>query len=115
MVVVAVVVEVVVVEVVAVVVETPTTWFRKKVNSSLMRLDLRLNAHQTDTVLLGHALYAPNLCNITKSRICYEEEGGSVFFYDALNTFYLRLYGVGHMVARERKPAAATSWATLFD
>ena len=56
MVVVAVVVEVVVVEVVAVVVETPTTWFRKKVNNSLMRLDLRLNAHQADTVLLGHGL-----------------------------------------------------------
>ena len=31
---------------------------------------------------------------------------------DALNTFYLRLYGVGHMV--ERKPAAAT-WTTLSD
>ena len=39
-------------------------------------------------------------------------------FNDALNTFYLRLYGVGHMVKyhsdSERKPAAAT-WATLSD
>ena len=39
-------------------------------------------------------------------------------FNDALNTFYLRLYGIGHMVKdhsdSERKPAAAT-WATLFD
>ena len=26
------------------------------------------------------------------------EEGGSVLFNDALNTFYLRLYGVKHMV-----------------
>ena len=25
-------------------------------------------------------------------------EGGNVLFKDALNTFYLRLYGVGHMV-----------------
>ena len=37
---------------------------------------------------------------------------GSVLFNDALNTFYLRLYGVGHMVKdqsdSERKPAAAT-------
>ena len=37
-------------------------------------------------------------------------------FHDALNTFYLRLYGVRHMVKdhtnSERKPAAAT-WATL--
>ena len=43
---------------------------------------------------------------------------GNVLFNDALNTFYLRLYGVRHMVKdhsdSERKPAAAT-WATLFD
>ena len=43
---------------------------------------------------------------------------GNVLFNDTLNTFYLRLYGVGHMVKdhsdRERKPAAAT-WATLSD
>ena len=41
---------------------------------------------------------------------------GRVLFNDTLNTFYLRLYGVGHMVKdhsdSERKPAAAT-WATL--
>ena len=43
---------------------------------------------------------------------------GNVLFNDALNTFYLRLYGVGHMVKyhsdSERKPAAAT-WVTLSD
>ena len=37
---------------------------------------------------------------------------GNVLFNDALNTFYLRLYGVGHMVKYHsdsaRKPAAAT-------
>ena len=37
---------------------------------------------------------------------------GNVLFNDALNTFYLRLYGIGHMVKdhsdSERKPAAAT-------
>ena len=27
-----------------------------------------------------------------------KEEVGNVLFNDALNTFYLRLYGVGHMV-----------------
>ena len=36
----------------------------------------------------------------------------NVSFNDALNTFYLRLYGIRHMVKdhsdRERKPAAAT-------
>ena len=30
-------------------------------------------------------------CNIRKKE-------GNVLFYDALNTFYLRLYGFGHMV-----------------
>ena len=37
---------------------------------------------------------------------------GNVLFNDTLNTFYLRLYGVGHMVKdhsdSERKPAVAT-------
>ena len=44
---------------------------------------------------------------------------GNVLFNDALNTFYLRLYGIRHMVkdhsdSEKRKPAAAT-WATLSD
>ena len=43
---------------------------------------------------------------------------GNVLFNDALNTFYLRLYGIRHMVKdhsdSKRKPTAAT-WATLFD
>ena len=44
---------------------------------------------------------------------------GNVLFNDALNTFYLQLYGVRHMVkdhsvSERGKPAAAT-WATLSD
>ena len=39
---------------------------------------------------------------------------GNVLFNDALNTFYLWLYGIRHMVKEERKHAAAT-WATLSD
>ena len=43
---------------------------------------------------------------------------GNVLFNDALNTLYLRLYGVRHMVKdhsdSDMKPAAAT-WATLSD
>ena len=45
---------------------------------------------------------------------------GYVLFNDALNTFYLRLYGVRHIVKdqsdseRESIPAAST-WATLSD
>ena len=42
---------------------------------------------------------------------------GNVLFNDALNTFYLRLYGVGHMVKyhsdSEKKPAVAT-WGYSF-
>ena len=37
-------------------------------------------------------------------------------FNDALNTFYLRLYGVGHMVSdSEREKPAAATWATISD
>ena len=43
---------------------------------------------------------------------------GNVLFNNTLNTFYLRLYGIGHIVKdhsdSERKPTAAT-WATLSD
>ena len=41
---------------------------------------------------------------------------GNVLFNDTLNTFYLRLYGIGHMVKdhSERKHTTAT-WATLSD
>ena len=46
-----------------------------------------------------------NIClpNKYKCLRCYKfqgrkEEGGNILFNDALNTFYLRLYGVGHMV-----------------
>ena len=48
-----------------------------------------------------------------------EGKEGTVLSNDAFNTFYLRLYGVGHMIkdnsdSERRKPAAAT-WATLSD
>ena len=39
-------------------------------------------------------------------------------FNDALNTFYLRLYGVGQMVkdhSDSESKAAAATWATLSD
>ena len=47
-------------------------------------------------------------------------DGRKEFFFlfnDALNTIYLWLYGVGHMVKdhSESKPAAATKLATLLD
>ena len=43
---------------------------------------------------------------------------GNILFNDALNTFYLQIYGIWHMINNlldsERKPTAAT-WATLSD
>ena len=36
--------------------------------------------------------------NITCVCVCVKERKGNVLFNDALNTFYLRLYGVKHMV-----------------
>ena len=45
------------------------------------------------------------------------KKGRNVLFNDALNTFYLLLYGIRHMVKdhsdSERKPDAAT-WITLI-
>ena len=43
---------------------------------------------------------------------------GNVLFNNTLNTFYLRFYGVGHMVkdhsdSEKKKSIAATTWATL--
>ena len=58
---------------------------------------------------------------LTRQLAIWKEGGeGNVLFNDAFSTFYLRFYGVKHMVKdhsdneRERKPAAAT-WATLSD
>ena len=44
----------------------------------------------------------------------------NILFNDALNTFYLRLYGARHMVkdhsdSERGNPAATTIWATLSD
>ena len=55
---------------------------------------------------------------LTSERIILVVKEGNILFNDALNTFYLWLYGVRLMVKdhsdSERKPAAAT-WATLSD
>ena len=66
-----------------------------------------------------------NLYNLIKSLFCFlntlleiyafknvgKRKEVYILFHDSLNTFYLRLYGIGHMVKRplgERKLAAAT-------
>ena len=42
-------------------------------------------------------LHSVSLCSLNSYCEVWKE-GRSVLFNDALNTFYLRLYGVGHMV-----------------
>ena len=53
-----------------------------------------------------------------RRMLYYKGRKENILFNDTLNTFYLRLYGVRHMVKdhsdSERKPAAAT-WAALSD
>ena len=54
--------------------------------------------------------------------LSFNKEGrkeGNILFNNTLNTFYLWLYGIEHMVKyqsdSDRKPAAATTWPTLSD
>ena len=55
---------------------------------------------------------------VSKLIVITGRNEGNILFNNTLNTFYLWLYGVGHMVKdhsdSESKPAA-TTWATLFD
>ena len=62
------------------------------------------------------SIYLSNYADETPDLILARKEG-NVLFNDALNTFYLRLYGVTYMVNdhsdHERKPAATTQ-ATFY-
>ena len=64
---------------------------------------------------LGEVI-SKSLIKYRLSRETWKE--GNVLFNNILNTFYLQLYGIGHMVKdhsdRDRKLIAATTWATLF-
>ena len=47
----------------------------------------------------------------------WTQKEGNALFNDALNTFYLRLYGIGHILkdhSDSEKPTSAT-WATFSD
>ena len=46
--------------------------------------------------LLGQCLQES--CTTHRNVFCTERKDGNVLFNDALNTFYVRLYGVRHMV-----------------
>ena len=56
--------------------------------------------------------------SVIRADVCIWNEG-NVLFNDALNTFYLQSYGVGHMVKdhydSKRKPTATTTWVTFFN
>ena len=75
--------------------------------------------HTYIIINLHHSFFHPYAYLPTQifTSICLIKEG-NILFNDALTTFYLWLYGVGHMVKdhsdSERKPAAST-WATLSD
>ena len=47
---------------------------------------------------LGLSVFTRNLSRGLSFLTCSGRKEGNVLFNDALNTFYLRLYGVGHMV-----------------
>ena len=69
--------------------------------------------------VFGLFLFLVYVTDIADELNCVtRKKEGNVLFNDALNTFYLWLYGVRHIVKNhsdsERKPAAAT-WATLSD
>ena len=74
--------------------------------------------HPTDRITHITAFDTPVVDDTPVMEHWLEWKEGNVLFNDALNTFYLRLYGVGHMVKyhsdSEKKPATAT-WATLSD
>ena len=56
--------------------------------------------------------------DIRKAGSTHRKEG-NVLFNDALNTFYLRLFGVRHMVKdhsdSEKMKYSAATWATISD
>ena len=70
------------------------------------------------SVDMGMLIVLPHHPVIQMAQFPLQKKEGSVLFNDALNMFYLRLYGVRHIVKdhsnSERKPTAAT-WATLSD
>ena len=83
---------------------------------------LSLSLTLTHTMCLSIYLYVYmsvciSVCLLVRLRDRWKE--GNVLFNDTLNTFYLRLYGVGHMVKDHykllhRKPIAAATLVTIL-
>ena len=68
---------------------------------------------KTELILEFLLLFSHN----TKKWCIFRKEGrkeGSVLFNDVLNTFYLRLYGVGHMVKIAREETCCCNMGYSF-
>ena len=61
----------------------------------LLKLGTQINDYHDYTKML-HTLLILRFKNL--SRLIDDRKEGNVLFNNALNTLYLRLYGVGHMV-----------------
>ena len=62
-------------------------------------LNIRFNVHIQSKLFVVVATYDPALsCKAKEWGLGWGRKEGKVLFNDALNTFYLRLYSVGHMV-----------------
>ena len=57
-----------------------------------------LTCYKTREVLNSPRQNASKTCKLTRTQCNQRERERNVLFNDALNTFYLRLYGVRHMV-----------------
>ena len=63
-----------------------------------------------------HGLYGENTsgCLTRKKEMVYLTTHSTHFIY-GYRIWRLHNYGKGQFIQRERKPAAATNWATVFD
>ena len=67
----------------------------------------------------SNTFFAKLYCHQTQNVQVEGRKEGNVLFNDALNTFLIQLYDVGHMVKdhsySKRKLTATTTWATVYN
>ena len=57
-----------------------------------------ITRHVDDYFLCIYIIITTNLTRVSLMKSLKDKKGRNVLFNDAINTFYLRVYGVGHMV-----------------
>ena len=62
------------------------------------RNQLHAPSHREDEIYTTVFYYTSRGANTTPDTSSITKQEGNALFNDVLNTFYLRLYGVGHMV-----------------